>query len=81
LYVLDPIGSVLPDDYAVVGSGTEIAIAVIEEGYRKDITVVEAKDLVTRAIKSAVSRDALSGNGVDFMIITQKGMTEETTQL
>ncbi len=81
MYVLDPIGSVLPDDYAVVGSGTEIAIAVIEEGYRKDITVVEAKDLVTRAIKSAVSRDALSGNGVDFMIITQKGMTEETTQL
>ncbi|XES77328.1 MAG: proteasome subunit beta [Candidatus Bathyarchaeia archaeon] len=79
LYVLDPIGSVLPDDYAVVGSGTEIAIAVIEEGYHKDIKLAEAKALLTRAIKSAVSRDAMSGNGVDFMIVTKTGMTEETT--
>ncbi len=79
MYVLDPIGSVLPDDYAVVGSGTEIAIAVIEEGFHKDIKLAEAKALLTRAIKSAVSRDAMSGNGVDFMIVTKKGMTEETT--
>jgi len=78
MYILDVLGSVLPDDYAVVGSGTEIAIAVIEEGYRKDIKVAEAKELVTRAIKSAISRDAMSGDGVDFLIITKKGATEET---
>ena len=29
LWVLDVLGSVLPDEYAVVGSGTEIAIASI----------------------------------------------------
>jgi proteasome beta subunit len=68
----------LPDDYAVVGSGTEIAIAVIEESYRKDITVAEAKELVTRAIKSAISRDAMSGDGIDFMTITKKGLAEES---
>src|SRR3972149_2228136 len=45
LWVLDVLGSVLPDEYAVVGSGTEIAIAVIEESYRKDLTVAEAKEL------------------------------------
>jgi proteasome beta subunit len=78
LWVLDVLGSVLPDDYAVVGSGTEIAIAVIEESYRKDITVAEAKDLVTRAIKSAISRDAMSGDGIDFLTITKEGATEET---
>jgi proteasome beta subunit len=78
MFVLDVLGSVLPDDYAVVGSGTEIAIAVIEEGYRKDMKVAEAKDLVTRAIKSAISRDAMSGDGVDFLIITKKGTTEES---
>lgn len=78
MYVLDVLGSVLPDDYAVVGSGTEIAIAVIEESYRQDMKVSEAKELVTRAIKSAISRDAMSGDGVDFLIITKKGTTEET---
>jgi proteasome beta subunit len=78
LWVLDVLGSVLPDEYAVVGSGTEIAIAVIEESYRKDITVAEAKELVTRAIKSAISRDAMSGDGIDFLTITKKGLAEES---
>ncbi len=80
LWVLDVLGSVLPDDYAVVGSGTEIAIAVIEEGYKKNITVAEAKELVTRAIKSAISRDAMSGDGIDFLIITKEGSREETVK-
>ncbi|MDH5788596.1 MAG: proteasome subunit beta, partial [Candidatus Bathyarchaeota archaeon] len=35
IYVLDVLGSVMPDEYAVVGSGTEIAIGVLEEGYRE----------------------------------------------
>jgi len=80
LWVLDVLGSVLPDDYAVVGTGTEIAIAVIEENYRKDLKVAEAKDLVTRAIKSAISRDTMSGDGIDMLIITKHGMIEESVK-
>ena len=80
LYVLDVLGSLIPDKYAVVGSGTEIAIGVLEEGYREDIKIKEAKDLVTRSIKSAISRDVMSGDGIDFLIITKEGMTEESTK-
>ncbi len=78
LYVLDVLGSVIPDKYAVVGSGTEIAMGVLEEGFREDMTVEDAKELVTRSIKSAVSRDIMSGDGIDFLMITKKGSTEET---
>ena len=78
LYVLDVLGSLLPDKYAAVGSGTEIAIGVLEEGYEDDMKLKEAKELVTRAIKSAISRDAMSGDGIDFLIITKEGITEET---
>ncbi|MDH7564142.1 MAG: archaeal proteasome endopeptidase complex subunit beta [Candidatus Bathyarchaeota archaeon] len=78
LYVLDFLGSVIPDKYAVVGSGTEIAIGVLEEGYRENMTVEEAKNLVARSIKSAISRDIMSGDGIDFLIITKDGTTEET---
>lgn len=81
LWVLDVLGSVLPDEYAVVGSGTEIAMAVIEESYREDITIKEGKDLVIRAIKSAISRDTMSGDGIDFLIITKNGAVEETIKL
>ncbi len=80
IYVLDVLGSLIPDKYAVVGSGTEIAIGVIEEGYKEHLSEHEAKELVTRAIKSAISRDSMSGDGVDFLIITKTGITEESTK-
>jgi proteasome beta subunit len=78
IYILDVLGSLIPDKYAVVGSGTEIAIGVIEEGYKESMTLSEAKNLVTRAIKSAIARDSMSGDGVDFLIITKEGITEES---
>ena len=80
IYVLDVLGSLLPDKYAVVGSGTEIAIGVIEEGYKETLTAEQAKDLVTRAIKSAISRDSMSGDGIDFLIITKEGVAEESAK-
>jgi proteasome beta subunit len=78
LYVLDVLGSVIPDKYAVVGSGTELAVGVLEEGYKDDMKLKEAKELVTRSIKSAISRDVMSGDGIDFLIITKDGVTEES---
>jgi proteasome beta subunit len=78
LYVLDVLGSVIPDKYAVVGSGTEIAMGVLEEGYKEGLSMEEAKDLVIRSIKSAISRDIMSGDGVDFLLITKDGIQEES---
>jgi len=80
LYVLDVLGSLISDKYAAVGSGTEIAVGVLEEGYKEDMPLSEAKQLVTRAIKSAISRDVMSGDGVDFLTITKDGVAEESTK-
>ncbi|NWF87230.1 archaeal proteasome endopeptidase complex subunit beta [Candidatus Bathyarchaeota archaeon] len=81
LYVLDILGSVIPDKYAVVGSGAEIAMGVLEEGYKENLTMKDAKDLVVRAIKSAISRDIMSGNGIDFLLITKDGINEDSMKL
>lgn len=78
IYVLDILGSVIPDKFAAVGSGAEIAIGVLEEGYKENMPVEEAKELVFRAVKSAVSRDIMSGDGVDFLTITKEGIQEES---
>jgi len=80
LYVLDVLGSVIPDKYAVVGSGTEIAVGVLEEGYKEDLTLKAAKDLVVRSVKSAISRDIMSGDGIDFLLIAKDGIREESTK-
>jgi proteasome beta subunit len=78
LYSLDPLGSVLPDKYTVVGSGTEIAMGVVEEGFKENMSQEETKELVIRAMKSAISRDIMSGDGIDFLIINKDGITEES---
>jgi proteasome beta subunit len=80
LYVLDVLGSLIPDKYAVVGSGTEIAVGVLEEAYKEGMKLKDAKELVVKAMKSAISRDAMSGDGIDFLIITKEGIAEESTK-
>ncbi|MCW3981448.1 MAG: archaeal proteasome endopeptidase complex subunit beta [Candidatus Bathyarchaeota archaeon] len=81
IFVLDVLGSLIPDKYAAVGTGAEIAIGVLEENYRENMNLQEAKEMVMRTIKSAISRDSMSGNGVDLLIITEKGMIEESVKL
>lgn len=79
LYVLDVLGSLLPDTYAAVGSGAQIATGVLEEGYKDNMSQKDAKELVLKAIKSAIRRDTMSGDGVDLMFITKDGIQEEST--
>lgn len=81
LYVLDPIGSVLEDKFAAVGTGAEIAMGVLESEYKEGLSLEEARPIVMRAIKSAMARDISSGDGVDVMMITRSGMKEESMKL
>ena len=78
IYVLDVLGSLLPDTYAAVGSGAQMATGVLEQGYTDNMSQKDAKALVLKAIKSAVRRDVLSGDGVDILIATKEGIQEET---
>ncbi len=78
IYTLDPLGSILPDNYAAVGSGAEMAIGVIETRYKEGLKEEEAKELAIQAIRAAIARDAASGDGVDMLIITREGVREES---
>jgi len=76
LFVLDPIGSLIKDDYAALGSGASIAIGIMETGHHKGISVKEGKELAIKAIRAATERDALSGDGIDILVITKNGAEE-----
>jgi len=78
LYVLDVLGSNIPDNYTAVGSGAEMAMGVLEESYREGMTIDEGKELAKRAVKSAISRDVMSGDGIDILTITKDGIEEES---
>ena len=81
VYVLDPLGSIIPDEYATVGSGTEIAIGIIESEYKKDMDEDTAVNLAIKALKSAMQRDAASGDGIDLLIMKTNEVKEKSMKL
>ena len=81
LYTLDPLGSVLPDEYAAVGTGAEMALGVLDPQFKKDMTEDEAVDLAKKAVRSASLRDSASGDGVDIMVITNDGIKESSEKI
>ncbi len=78
LYILDPLGSMIEDKYAALGTGGSLAISVIEGDYSPEMTTKQGKELAIRAVRAAISRDIASGDGVDVVRICKKGLKEET---
>ncbi|MCD6369207.1 MAG: archaeal proteasome endopeptidase complex subunit beta [Thermoproteales archaeon] len=77
LYVLDPLGALIEDKYVTLGTGAKMAIGILESEYREDLSKEEAVNLAIKAIKMAVSRDAISGDGIDLLVIsTDEGLEE-----
>lgn len=81
IYTLDPLGSVLPDDYAAVGTGAEMALGIMDAEFKHNMTEEKAKELAIRAIKSAIQRDSSSGDGIDVLVVSKNGHREETIAL
>jgi len=71
IYTLDPLGSVLPDEYAAVGTGAEMALGVLDPQFKENMAEQEAIDLATKAIRSAIMRDSFSGDGIDILVINK----------
>jgi len=81
IYTLDPLGSLLPDNYAAVGTGAELALGLIDSEYKKNMSEDASKKLAIKAIKSSVQRDSASGDGIDILTITKKGIEQESMNL
>ena len=79
MYTLDPLGSVLPDEYAAVGTGAEMALGVLDPQFKSNMTKDDAISLAKHAVRAAALRDSASGDGLDVLVITKDG-TEEFTE-
>ena len=78
IYTLDPLGSVLPDEYASVGTGAEMALGILDDEYKPNMPEEKAREIAVKAIKSSIQRDSSSGDGIDLLLITKKGANEES---
>ncbi len=78
VFAIELYGDVTEEDYTATGSGSPIAIGVIESSYRKDLSVEEAVELAVKAVASATMRDVFSGEGIDVAIISRDRFEERT---
>lgn len=76
LFSLDLFGSVLEERYAATGSGSPIAVGVLEDGFREDMEPEDARRLAVKAVQMALRRDSATGDGVDSVIISKEGIKE-----
>ena len=70
-------GSILPEKYVVVGSGQNFSYGVLEAKYKDNLNIEEGKEIVKTAVTSSIIRDMASGNGIDIVVVKEKGSAEK----
>lgn len=76
IFSLDALGSVEEERrFFSTGSGSPMALGVLEDDYREGMSVDEGAKIALRAITAAIERDIGSGGkGIDIAIITRSGV-------
>jgi len=71
VYSVDAMGGATrEDDFVATGSGSPMAFGVLEDRFKAGFSEKEATELAVRALKSAMRRDAGSGEGYQLAVIT-----------
>jgi len=78
IYELDPVGGLSEKKVSATGSGSPVAYGVIEAGYKEGLSLQEGITLAVSAIRSALERDAGTGNEIDVVTVTEKGFKKLT---
>jgi len=83
VFTLDAVGSLIEENtVCATGSGTPVALGVLEDAYFEQITVEQAIPIAIHAIRSSIERDIGSGNGIDVIYIDEKkGYNEISDQI
>jgi len=76
VFYTDFVGSVIPDKFVANGSGSPVALGVLEAGYKDDLTKKKAIELAVQSIAAAIERDAATGNNILVSVIDKSGYQE-----
>ena len=73
LFNIDMFGSVEEKSYVTTGSGSPVAYGLLEEEYRDNLKLDEAKSIALRAVKAAITRNIGTGDGINVALIDKNG--------
>jgi proteasome beta subunit len=77
LYAIDPYGGVTEERFTSSGSGSPVALGVLERGYNEKLSLDDAINLAAEAVRSAILRDSATGDGIDITVIGRSTYQEK----
>jgi proteasome beta subunit len=80
IYNVDFFGSVLQEKVTASGSGSPVALGVLEEGFEEGMNVAKGVPLAAKAIIAATRRNVFTGDHFDIAIIDKNGFREVAEQ-
>lgn len=73
---LDLFGSITEEKCTATGSGSPIALGVLEDRYDEALAIEDLLPIVAHAVSSAMKRDTASGDSFDVVTIDKEGYKE-----
>jgi len=76
IYDLDAIGGIEEEKkFFSTGSGSPVALGVLEDNFKEGVSIEDGTKLAVRAIKAAIERDIGSGGkAIDIAVISKEGI-------
>ncbi|MHA1744029.1 MAG: archaeal proteasome endopeptidase complex subunit beta [Candidatus Heimdallarchaeota archaeon] len=76
IFSLDTIGGIEEErKFFSTGSGSPMALGVLEDQFKEGLSIEEGSKLAVRAVKAAIERDIASGGkAIDVAVITKDGI-------
>ncbi|NYZ77100.1 archaeal proteasome endopeptidase complex subunit beta [Candidatus Micrarchaeota archaeon] len=73
LFSVDMLGGITEEKITSTGSGSPIAIGILEEFYKEGASEEECLIIAAKSVSAAIKRDAGSGEAVDLVVVDDKG--------
>ncbi len=80
VYNIDPYGSLTEEKMTSTGSGSPVALGVLEDKFKEGKTIDETLPIIARAVNAAMKRDVASGNNYNIIVISETGYKELTDE-
>jgi proteasome beta subunit len=71
IYSVDFFGALTREDMVSTGSGSPVAYGILEDEYKKGMSVEQAIPVAIRAVNAAIKRNAGTGDGFDVAVVTK----------
>jgi proteasome beta subunit len=80
VYNIDPYGSLTEEKMTSTGSGSPVALGVLEDKFKEGKLIEEILPIIARAVNAAMKRDVASGNSYNIIVISEAGYKELTDE-